>query len=235
MHLVASYVNKSGKEYGIYSDMGHILAKKLKSRIANKYQNIVMINGTPGKGKSTLGIQLAREMDPSWDMREGYCYFKDEVLKFLTDPHIKIGLIDETTNVLNALDYRNKDDNMAVVLFDTMRSFGRTAFMCTPNFRAVNKRVRDEHTNFLIALPEKPLLKGYSDRGFYELYVPVKDTFSEEPFWKLAGAGLYGALDPDTEEEYAALKREKQLKKNEMVRRMLAESEKKNRQGDDEE
>lgn len=216
--MVGTFTYKNGEEYGIYSDMMPVMVKILKARIANRYQNNVIISGGTGKGKSSLGIQYCRAMDQGWNMRECYAYFKDEALLLLSDEEIKIGLVDETTNVLNALDYRNKEDNAMVVQLDTMRSYGRTIFYCGPNFRRINKSVRDDHADFLLALPYKPLVPGFSDRGFYLTYVPIRDTFMEEPFWALAGAGVYGPLDPETEAEYAALKREKQQRKNAIIR-----------------
>lgn len=221
MHKVADFTYKNGEEYGIYSDMMPVMVKILKDRIKRKFQNNVIISGGTGRGKSSLGIQYCKAIDPGWVLKDGYAYFKDEALEILSDEEKKIALIDETTNVLNALDYRNKEDNTMVIQLDTMRSYGRTIFYCAPNFRRINKSLRDDHADYLFALPYKPLVRGYSDRGFYLVYVPIRDTFMEEPFWMLAGAGVYGPLDEETDAEYSVLKKEKQQRKNAMVRKKV--------------
>lgn len=172
MHKVADYTSNRGCAFGVYSDMTPVLVQILQKRIRDHYQNVIGIDGEAGGGKSTLGIQIAKAMDPSWDLELNYVYTKGQLHSKLSNWRTRspITLIDEGTNVINALDFRSKEDNSFVVVLDTMRSFGWTTIICSPNFWAINKRVRNDHTNYLLAIPRQPLLKGYDKRGFYEVY-----------------------------------------------------------------
>lgn len=225
MHLSTSYV-RDGAEYGIYTDMRQIFVKKLKNRIKDHYQNVIMIDGGTGSGKSNLAVGLLRLMDPDWSISAGYAADTREYLDLLSNPESKLILVDEATNVLNALEYRDARSNAAVKMLDMMRSFGRTSILCTPNFMAVNKRVRNDHTDYMLALPDKPLVRGYGRRGFFELYIPVRNLWAEDTFWQCAGAGIFPELDSETKEEYETIKLEHQRRAMSDVRSKLLEDEK---------
>lgn len=227
MHKVAEYVDSSdGQTYGIYSDMMPILVKLLKSRIADRYQNVVGVHGEPGSGKSTLGIKVILELDPKWEMEPNYCYKTKDILEKFAhwSERSPLTLIDEGTKAINSLNARSKDDNTFVVLLDTMRSFGGTVVIATPNFWAINKRVRNDHVNLLLALPDKPLIKGFERRGFYQVYLPSKSLFSEDVYWVQAGAGIYEDLSPEVKAIYEPIKLRAQLESLEDIRKRLEAS-----------
>lgn len=220
MHLLAQY-SRDGTDYGVYSDMVHVFAKKLKGRISNGYQNVVIIDGGTGSGKSNLAVAVLKEMDPFFDLKAGYCYDTEDYIDLLSDPSSKLILVDEATNVLNSLEYRDKRSNAAVKLLDMMRSFGRTSILCTPNFAAVNSRVRNDHTDFMLAIPEEPLLRGFKRRGFFELYTRKKNLWADSPYWVCAGAGVFPPMKGELKEEYERVKREHQLKTMASMRKVL--------------
>lgn len=224
MHLATTYINY-GTELGIYTDMMPVFVKKLKKRISDHYQNVIMIDGGTGSGKSTLGINMFFQLDPDWDMENNYAYTTLEFLDLLSDPDSKFILVDEATNAINSLDSRSKDNNYIVKLLDMMRSFGRTTALCTPNFMALNHRVQNDHTDFLLAIPDQPLIPAFQRRGFYEVFVPKRNLWSENNYWICAGAGVFPPLDPETQLRYDRLKRAHQIAAMTSIRKQLLKEE----------
>lgn len=221
MHLVASYIADDGTEQGIYSDMLPTFVKILQGRIKDHYQNVAMINGGTGSGKSNLGVGVLKLMDPEWDLEANYCYDTIDYLDLLSNPTSRLILVDEATNVLNSLDSRDRQNNDAVKLLDMMRSFGRTSILCTPNFMAVNKRVRNDHTDFLLAIPDRPLIRSYKRRGFFELYIPIRNLWAEETYWQCAGAGIFSEMDPETKRIYEKVKAAHQIATMQRIRKRI--------------
>lgn len=211
MHGIAPYTRKGIPEV-LYSDLLAVVAKMCKKRIADGYQNIIGFVGRPGSGKSTGAIEIARFMDPEWDLEKNYIYSVDDLRNALSDgPSKRILLFDEASIILNSQNSRKSDDNEIVALFDTLRSFGWTVILVLPSLKSLNKRVRDFHLDFLLACPEQSLLPGYDRRGQVELYLPKRGTFADDTFWAFAGAGIYSPLTEELDAVYQPIKRKHQV------------------------
>lgn len=210
MHLIASYDDDSK---GIYSDMRTKFAALLKRRIKDKLQNIVVITGGVGSGKSTLAIQLAKDLEgPDWDISSNYIYNAEDFKKKLSkgDAIHSVLLFDEGIVTFNSLTVNARDDREMVTLFNILRSWSMTAFICIPKFGDLNKKLRNALVDFLIMCPKKPLLPQYKARGFFEVYAPKTTPWSDKVYWELLGAGVYKALDAKTDIIYQAIKLEHQ-------------------------
>lgn len=219
MHLVTSY-ERYGLKLGVYSDAFDRFIRILANRIKRKLQNIVVIEGDTGSGKSTLGIQvaqaLAERLDTSFDLDKDMVYALDDLWDKLDDPNASpISLMDEGTVSLNSLNSRRTGDRDAVVLLDTMRSRGWTTIIVMPSIKNLNATVRRVHVNFVLECSsiDNPFVKGYT-RGFFE----VKDKRESkkrkndpDPWWNVLFTGIFSQLDEETDAKYQRIKLGRQM------------------------
>ena len=214
---VVGYYRKHNETILIGSDTMDLFAKELKARVKNNYQNIIVIEGGTGSGKSTAAIRLAKTMDPKWSITDNYIYSLDD-LKDKLDRAEKgekvspISLFDEAVVSLNSRNANRVQDREMVILFNTMRSRGWTTILCVPSIFDLNKSVRATHVDYKLRCPDKPILKGYDRRGFLEFSKAKRSEYtrSGEPYWSLFACGVYGPLTEEWDREYQKLKNDKQ-------------------------
>lgn len=219
MHLVTTYV-RYGLTLGVYSDAFDKFIRILKKRIRRKLQNVIVIEGDTGSGKSTLGIGIAMELADalgvSFDLNKDMVYALDDLWDKLDDPNASpISLLDEGSVSLNSLNSRRSGDRDAVVLLDTMRSRGWTTIIVMPSIKNLNASVRRVHVNYVLECSsiDNPFVKGYT-RGFFE----VKDRRESkkrrndpDPWWNVLFTGIFSPLDLQTDKEYQTIKLNRQM------------------------
>lgn len=201
----------SGHTCGVYGEEClYKFGRLLKRRIKDKRQNIVVVVGDTGSGKSTFAIQLAKAINPKWDLAENYIYGVEDLRRKLDreDPD-PVSLFDEGSVALNAKNAMKGEDKLLVVLFDTMRSRGWTTIICIPKLEALNKSIRENHANFLCVCPSLPIIPGYETRGFVQIFENQKFEWRKN-FWKLGATTIYGKLPKREEVKYDAIKRQHQ-------------------------
>lgn len=195
----------------IYSDLPEAFARTLKGRVRANYQNVVAVIGGTGSGKSSWALQECFHVDQKFTLAGNYIYSTSDLAQKLNRPRGEVSpvnLFDEGSVILNSNRHSTKESTDIVVLFDTMRSRGMTSFICIPELRSLNNRIRDDHVNFLVVCGEKAPLPGYTRRGFFKLFVKSRpSTFSNSVFWKPVAWGIYPPLKPKLDREYQAYKR----------------------------
>lgn len=214
MHLVTSYV-RYGLRLGVYSDGFDKFIKLLKNRIKRKLQNVIVIEGDTGSGKSTLGIEiafaLAKSLNVDFDLSKDMVYALDDLWDKLDDPDASpISLLDEGSVSLNSLNSRRTGDRDAVVLLDTMRSRGWTTIIILPSIKNLNASVRRVHVNYVLECSsiDNPYVKGF-DRGFFEVKdkrESKKKRSDPDPWWNVLFTGIFGPLDAQTDKTYQEIK-----------------------------
>ncbi len=220
MHMVACYPNRVlGSPEGVYSDAYDDLIKRLVWRVQHDMQNVVIIDGETGSGKSALALNicldLAKALNVGFDLSKDYIYDLGDLWNKLDDEGANpINLLDEGTVTISSSNAQQKQDKQFATLLDTMRSKHWTTIICTPSYRRVNSVVRKIHAEFKCrCYPEtKPLVKGYG-RGFFEMRRRRKYEFDEEgkePRWKLMYAGIFGDYPPMLRDEYLTIKANRQ-------------------------
>lgn len=218
LEVVATYT-RDGRIEPVYRDAFPAFAEVLKGRIASKHQNVVLITGRTGSGKSTVAINLARCINPKWQLEPNYIYSTEDLKAKLgkygdgrsrrrVDP---VSLFDECAISLNSKNALKKDDKTMVALFDTMRSLGWTSLLCIPNIDNLNKSVRESHIDYMIMCPNRSPVPGYDPRGFAEIYRHVYRDWGKS-YYRLEAVTLTKRLPPVTQTEYDKIKLQHQLK-----------------------
>lgn len=205
LKVVGTY-DYGGKTRLIYADGLDALAAVLKQRIKDKRQNVIVVQGSTGSGKSTFAIQLARAMDPKWDLAKNYIYGVEDLKRKLADPKSSpISLFDEGSIALNSNNSMRDDDKKLVLLFDTMRSLGWTSIICIPSIKNLNKRVREYHVDYMCMCPSYPLVRGFETRGFAQIYIRMPRDW-QDPYYRMIATLIYPPLKPSQQARYDEIK-----------------------------
>ena len=219
MHLIGIYRTFYKRVEGIYSDAYDDLIRRLVWRIKHDMQNVIIIDGDTGSGKSALALNicldLARAMQVGFDLSKDYIYDMNDLWKKLDDEYSNpINLLDEGTVTISSSNAQQKQDKSFATLLDTMRSRHWTTIICTPGYKRVNSVVRKDHADFKIRCASKthPLIKGYG-RGFFECRRVRRMEFQDpnkDPTWTMMYAGVFKDYPPMLREEYLQIKHNRQ-------------------------
>ena len=198
----------------IYSDLMEGFAQVLRRRIRMNYQNVIGVIGGTGSGKSSWALQECFMVDRYFTLQGNYIYDTSDLATKLAQPKgavSPVNFFDEGSVILNSSRHSTKQSTDIVVLFDTMRSRGMTSFICIPELRSLNNRIREDHLNYLVVCGEKAPDPKYQRRGFFKLFMRTRpSTFSNSVFWKPLGWGIYKPLKPKLDAEYQDYKRRAQ-------------------------
>lgn len=209
MHCLATY--QEG-EKAIYSDMMHELGKIFRKNLKEDDQNIICIEGQPGSGKSTLGIHLAKAIQPDWTLEDGYVYDeKDLAKKMAVKSNNQVFLFDEASLAVNSRDSMTRDSRNIIATLDTCRSRHNSIIFVLPSFDDLNKSIRDRLCQcriYCLARTETITTDDgtkFNGRGFFRVYLPNHGQFCDT-YWKMAGTGVFPKLDEEIQEEYSKIK-----------------------------
>ena len=204
--VLATFNRKDG-QHCVYGDVIPAFADVLRRRIEDDRQNVIVVAGDTGSGKSTFALHMCYEMGGKrWDLRSNYIYdVNDLKTKLDRSKPSPISLFDEGSISLNSNNSMKGDDKMLVALFDTMRSRHWTTFICIPKIEMLNKRIREVHVDYVCRCPIQPVISGYESRGFIQIYKHIRREWGED-YDKLIATGIYPPLDDKTQRLYAAVK-----------------------------
>lgn len=219
MHMVATYV-KNHRRLGIYSDAFDEFVKVLVKRIRRNQQNVIMVEGATGAGKSTFAIllctALASAMKVDFSLDNDYIYTMEDLLKKIQNPNASpINLIDEAVLVINSKGAMSRQNRDMVNIFDTMRSLGWTTVLVAPSIFQIDKTMRLMHIDYKIhCTSEDDSIKSGFGRGFFEVSKPKRFEYSKsaEPYWILQVTGVFGKLPKKMDDEYQPIKLKAQRK-----------------------
>lgn len=230
MHRVTYYV-RYGRKLGVYSDAFDILIKVLAARIRRNQENVILIEGEVGCGKSSMAIQiaeaLAKALGKDFDMDRDYVYNTKQIfmkLDALEQDIAPISWFDEGSVALNSLAARGKDAQDVNGILDTCRDHGITTIICCPSYRNVNKSIIRNHVTFKIECtpPTGSFMGAKWGRGGFEVTdrrFSKKKLYNPDPYWNVLFSGIFGPMDPETEERYKKIKAKNQRRNNEIIRK----------------
>lgn len=215
MHMIAPYRTYYGKIEGIYSDAYDDLIKRLAWRVKHDMQNVIIIDGDTGSGKSAMAlnicVDLSKRLKCGFDLSKDYIYDMSDLWRKLDDEYANpINLLDEGTVTIASNTAQEKQSKQFTTLLDTMRSKHWTTIICTPGYKRVNAVVRKDHADFKIRCASKthPLVAGYG-RGFFECRRVSRKEFDDsnkDPVWGMMYAGVFNDYPAILKDEYLSIK-----------------------------
>ena len=186
------------------------LVENLKDNVDNAYDNLVVICGKEGTGKSNLAVDICKSYDPTFTLQDRYIYdFYPFLEKLEQDFKLEQGgrayLLDEATNLVSNRDW-NKDDNKHMIqLLEMFRSRGLTLVLCIPSFDRLDKYIREYRARFKLECKDLPQGDRFGGRGYYELTILQTKT--------TVGHGTFPIMAPEDKQIYEALKLKSQESK----------------------
>lgn len=200
----------------LYLDLITPFAKIVKNMVkGGKDQVFVAYTGHTGSGKSNGAVLNCLAIDKKWDIDDGYIYTAGDFIKKLRkirdgEKTTRVLLFDEGSVSLNSSNSQRKGDVSMTIAFDTLRSFGMVVYCCIPNLRHLNKRIDENHINFMWKVPVSSPKKGYSVKGFASLYAHAYRDWGQ-PYWDYVGTSVVKRVPPRIWEHYEEVKRQHQF------------------------
>lgn len=209
----------SGKMFVQYFFEGHTsegngltdrLIEEARNNVDNAYDNLIVVCGKEGSGKSNWAVNFCRMFDPTFTLQDRYIYdylpFLERLEKdFATPGGGRAYLMDEATNLASNRDWNKEDNKNFIQLLEMFRSRGLTLVLCIPSFDRLDKYIREYRARFMIECLDLPEGKRFGGRGYYKLTICSSRTF--------VGIGTFPKMTPEDKEIYEKLKEESQLKK----------------------
>lgn len=180
------------------------------------YDNLIIITGPEGSGKSNLAVQLCKMCDPTFTIEGRYIYDYLPFLKSLeTDFDSgcqgRAYLMDEATNLASNRDWNQKDNKNFIQLLEMFRSRGLTLVMCIPSFDRLDVYIRQHRARMILECRDMPDGGKYSGRGFFKLILC-------QPRTRSVCLGTFDPMSAEDKEVYEKLKLESQRSKlSEMI------------------
>ena len=210
---------RSGKMFVKYFFEGHTedgrgltdrLIDDAKDNVDNAYDNLIVVCGAEGSGKSNWAVNFCKMYDPTFTLQERYIYDYLPFLEKLEDDFAnarggRAYLMDEATNLASNRDWQKEDNKNFIQLLEMFRSRGLTLVLCIPSFDRLDKYIREHRARFKIECLDLPEGKKFVGRGYYELTICRTNTF--------VGIGTFPKMSDEDKQIYEKLKEESQLKK----------------------
>jgi len=191
------------------------LVEDMKKNISTDYDNIVLVVGAEGTGKSNFGVDLCKSYDPTFTLEDRYIYdFYPFLLKLQKDfnqpGNGRAYLLDEATNLISNRDWNKEENKHFMQLLEMFRSRGLTLVMCIPLQSRSDKYVREHRARYVIECKDLPKGDKFGGRGYYELVVSPDKTVAH---------GTFPEMSPEDKRVYEALKEKSQQSKlDEMIK-----------------
>ena len=206
---------KSGKSFMRYlcPELMTMLAEDVRRNVSKEYDNLIVIDGPEGSGKSNCAIALCRAIDPDWSLDENYIYNYGEFVQAITsentDDRKRVFLLDEGSLVANKRESMSEDSRRFVELLETMRSRGWTLVMCIPSAERLDIYIRENRMRYQLTCYEMAwddVHKSVS-RGYFELKMRVGTGFER---FRSVCYGTFPPMGDEDKQVYLKLKAESQ-------------------------
>lgn len=184
-----------------------LLAADMRER-ATKHDldSVIVIDGEPGSGKSSLAVALARAYcGPDWNMSDSYVYdakdFLDAIAGDAADVRGRLFWLDEASNMLSARESMTVQGRTFSNIFDLVRAYNLAVICCIPWYRTLDRNLRTTGRITYRMHTGANVFSGHTYRiGTYEL------QRSAGPELVSVAYGTFPAMDPQTDAEYRRVK-----------------------------
>ena len=215
---------RSGKFFVqyLYEDLLQKLADDMHRNVKADYDNVVMIEGGEGSGKSNLAWNVINSYSPGFDIEQTYVYNMQGIRERFAAADYGGGIfwMDETSQIASNRTWQSEDNQDLVGILETSRSKGFSIIGCVPNISRVDIYLREFRMRYLLRCrPMKFESTGYKPRGIFELLKRNNESGTMEH----VGYGTFDPMPGSSKEIYEPIKAEFQ----ERFRKKIAEGKEK--------
>lgn len=204
-------VYSSGKMFVqyLYDGLLEHLVEDMHDNVDNDFDNLIVVSGAEGTGKSNFAYHLCKLYDPNFSVESGYIYEYEAFIRMLNEDRSsdrgKIFWMDEATNIASNRDWNKSDNKTFIQLLEMMRSRGWTLVMCIPDAGRLDVYIRERRARYLLVCRQMEWGGGPKQRG----YVEVRVTTGPEKWFNI-GYAKFPRMPDDVKAEYEAVKRRHQ-------------------------
>ena len=224
--------NQTGKMFiqYLYDGLLEHIVEDMHANVDNDLDNLVVISGREGSGKSNLAYHLCKLFQPDFNLEAGYIYEFNSFIKKLHDEpggdRGRVFWMDEATNIASNRDWMRTDNKAFIQMLEMMRSRGWTLVMCIPSVDRLDVYIREYRLRYLLIARET----GWENhstrsRGYVEVKFPRGGGR-----WSTIGFAKFPKMPPDVKEEYESVKMGHQKEKITELKEK-ADSEKRSKEG----
>ena len=190
----------------LYKDLMQKLAAYMHNNIRKDFDNIAVVDGLEGVGKSGWTWWLAYIFEPTFDFERQLTYGVDQLKKKLRrgDDKHSIFWLDEAYDIIGKRDWQEKNHKKFIGQLVKMRSRGWTLLMDIPRAGDADIYIRDHRAQYWITVEYGMEfdITGYHERGVFQLRLRSKKT----GYWEHVGYGLFPPMPPEIEKIYKQYK-----------------------------
>lgn len=167
-----------------------LLIANLIKRKQKDGHNVVGIEGPPGVGKSTIGIRIARKVEPDFSI-ENVHYNRDDWQEIISSPKGSTFLLDEGANIAMNRTWMEKTQTKLMQILNMIRQRNHTLIWATPNLARLDIVIREDLLTHKLQCYPTPSGPRAS------LWIPKFTGFGERVGWRPAyGRIKWQPLDP---------------------------------------
>ena len=213
-------VYSSGKFFVqyIYADLLRKLVNHLHGNIADDFDNVVVVDGIEGVGKSSFTWWLAELYQPGFDFEKQLTYTSEELrdkLRHGDDKH-QVFWLDEAYDIANKREWQSDKNQIMIKNLVKMRSRHWTLLMDVPRLEDMDVYIREHRARYWITVEYGMVFDqlGPIERGVFHLRIRNRKT----GHWEECGYGLFPDMPTGVKKiykEYKERSQDKDLKEEE--------------------
>ena len=154
------------------------IAKIIKAINDQNYHSIIAITGKVGTGKSTLALEIAKQIsilnNNHFCITKNVIYTREDFYKKVIEAKQNEAIVsDESMNLFYKREFADKEQKGLLKLLDMIRYKNLTIILCVPNFWALDTHVLNTQVRFWVHITKRKL--GW-------IFVPSDNPFSFDPW-----------------------------------------------------
>ncbi|MFB6181135.1 MAG: hypothetical protein ABEJ93_04615, partial [Candidatus Nanohalobium sp.] len=144
-----------------------------KKRVRDRDKDFVcLVEGGEGNGKSSVALEMAKYMDPAFDVDEQVCMSHEQVIRTADElqPYQAI-VFDEGIEALLSRNHGKTKNKIMIEWFREIRAKNLFIFICMPEFKEIEKPIRDDRAHALIRCVKQGWAHFFNQRKMDQITV----------------------------------------------------------------